>query len=102
LSLNLPLDLPLDLSLDLSLAYAGSASDANPDNRVQVDNGLPLLLLSNHVGIRCYRADPGKCCRWSRTMDILNFPQSSGDHQRRVRKLAWRGPFCCLVARLPR
>lgn len=42
---------------------------------MHVDNGLPqLMLLSNRVGIRCYGADPGRCCRWSRTMDILDFP----------------------------
>jgi hypothetical protein len=75
----------------------------NPDNQVHADNGLPLLmLLSNRVGIRCYRADPASAVVGPALWIFLIFPQSSGDHQRRARKQARRGPLCCLVARLPR
>jgi hypothetical protein len=61
----------------LSLNCAVSAPNVNWDNRVHVGNGLRLLmLLGNHADIRCYRAGPCKCCRWSRTMDILNFSRN--------------------------
>src|SRR5260370_5417078 len=36
----------------------------------------PLILVSNRMTFRCYRADPCKCCRWSRTMDILIFSRN--------------------------
>src|SRR5580700_5915774 len=32
------------------------------------------MLVSNRMTFCCYRADPCKCCRWRRTMDILIFP----------------------------